>query len=154
MQDEKYGVADQIAPAQHAIRRQARRKEKCKQACNPNGRSEGIDQQCLLKEVLSKRKHNVTAFGSDAVHQLDERPSVVNVPKQVRQKNEECSRSAQPDPLVQEGAALLSKQQTDHKDDASAGMKRMLRRESPSTARQTWIRNGMSGGWSTYPQPR
>src|ERR1700722_13587305 len=35
---------------------------------------------------------------------------------------------------------------TTSSEDASAGMKRMARRESPSAARETWLRNGISGG--------
>ena len=45
-------------------------------------------QNRLLKEVFAWPEDYVAALGADVVHQLKKWPVVVNVPKQVRKKDE------------------------------------------------------------------
>ena len=51
-------------------------------------------------------------FGANAVHKLEERPVIMNIPQQIGQEDKECGHAAEPNPLVQEDSALFSQQQT------------------------------------------
>ena len=118
MQGEVDTVGDKITPSQNAIRFQTRGKEEYSQTGDPNGRGEWMHEKRLLEEVLSCGKHNVAALGPDVAHQFEERPVVVHVPEQVRQKYEECCQATQPNPLVQEDATLFGQEQAN--DDSKA----------------------------------
>ncbi len=72
----------------------------------------------MLEEVGKRSQHHIPALGADAPHELNEWPVVPDVPEQVGQENEEGSESAQPDPLIEEDAALFGQQQAD--DDTKA----------------------------------
>jgi len=72
----------------------------------------------LLKEILRQRENDIAAFGADVVHQFDKGPVIVNVPEQVGEENQECGEAAEPDPGIEEDAALRSEQKAD--DDAEA----------------------------------
>src|SRR6266849_7039727 len=77
-----------------------------------------MNQQNLLEDVLQRREFNIAAAGLDVAHQLQKRPVMLDVPDEVREKNQEGHNSTQPDPFVSEDAALLGQQQPD--DDAQA----------------------------------
>ena len=67
----------------------------------------------MLKEKSDRPQHHVASFRPDRVHELYERPVVVDVPQNVWQEDEEGCGAADPDPLIQEHAALLGQQQAD-----------------------------------------
>jgi hypothetical protein len=91
-----------------------RRAEKSK----PDGCGKRLNQQGLLKEVLRQGKDHVTAFGTDVVHELEEGPLIVNIPEQVGQENQEGCAAAQPDPAIEEDAALGGEQKADDHAEA------------------------------------
>src|SRR5207244_1449649 len=88
VEDEEDRVADQITPSQRAVGLEARGEEQREQPREPDRGGEGIHQQGLLEEVGERSQHDVTAFGADAAHELDERPVVLDVPEQVGKENE------------------------------------------------------------------
>ncbi len=77
-----------------------------------------MNQQRLLEEILRQRKHDIAPIRADIVHQLDERPVIVNVPKQVRQKDQESREPAKPKPRTEQRAALRSQQKPDDHTEA------------------------------------
>src|SRR5216684_2974812 len=76
-----------------------------------------MNQQSLLKEVLARGEYHVAAFRSDVAHQFEERPVIVNVPEEVRKKNQECREAAEPYPLVEKDAALFGEEQADNNSE-------------------------------------
>ena len=97
---------------------EARREQQSEQSREPDGGGEGVHEQRLLEEERKRSQHHVTAFGAYGPHQLNKRPVVLDVPEHVGKEDEEGGESAEPDPLVEEDAALLGQQQAD--DDAEA----------------------------------
>ena len=67
---------------------------------------------------MRQRENDVAALGADVAHQFDEGPVVVNVPQQIGKKNQEGGDTAEPDPGIEEDAALRGQEKTD--DDAEA----------------------------------
>ena len=88
MQGEQDRVADDVGPAEEAVWPQARREEKCREACDPYRRGERMDENCLLKEVFAGTEDYVAVFGADIVHELKKWPMVMHVPQQIGQKNQ------------------------------------------------------------------
>ncbi len=67
-----------------------------------------MGQQNLLREILKGRQPHVSPGAADVVHELQEGPVIVNVPNQIRQKNQKRDDSAKPEPLIQKHAPLFS----------------------------------------------
>src|SRR5580704_636912 len=89
------------------------RHEERDQSRYPDRRREGMNQQRLLQEILRQRKDDIAPVFANVVHQLDEGPVIVNVPKQVGQKNQEGRKPAQPHPRTEKDAALRRQQKAD-----------------------------------------
>ena len=75
----------------------------------------GIGKPPEVRPVPSEPKaesktDNVTAFRANVVHELEKRPLIVNIPKQIRQENEKSRPDSKPYPFVQQEPALLSQQ--------------------------------------------
>src|SRR5579864_8764447 len=110
MQSEEDAVTDQITPAEHSIRLHRRPEQQGENAGDPYGRSKWAYVHHLLHEKIDRTKHNVTALSANVVHELEKRPLIVNIPKQIRQENEKSRPDSKPYPFVQQEAALLSQQ--------------------------------------------
>src|SRR5260370_21148830 len=118
VEHEKGRVADHIAPAQRAVGLESHGKQQSEKSPKPNRGGEGVHKQRLLEEVGKRPQHDVAAFSANTPNELNERPVVLDVPENIGKEDEEGSESAEPDPLVEEDAALLRQQQAD--DDAEA----------------------------------
>src|SRR5262249_3894477 len=94
-------------------------------ARDPERRNEWLQQQALLQEKLERVQNNIPTRGPDVVNKLREREVVVNVPQQVRQKDQKGSEAAHPNPLIEKYAALLGQQQPHH-DGESEDRDRIL----------------------------
>src|SRR5437868_13145660 len=114
VQQENYCVADDIAVAEETVRPHAGPDKKCTQTRDPNRRGQWIQQQCLLQKELAGRQPDVAAICLDVSHQLQEWSLVMNVPQQIRQKNQECSQASKPNPFTGKYTPVLSEQQANH----------------------------------------
>src|SRR5271154_6253806 len=72
----------------------------------------------LLNEVLAGAEDHIAAFGANIVHQLEEGPVVVEVPEQIRKKNQERGDAAEPEPFVEQKASLRGEEQADYDSEA------------------------------------
>src|SRR5690242_13945925 len=77
-----------------------------------------MNEQSLLEEVFTCRQHYVALVRANIVHELNERPVVMDVPKQIRQEDSEGDRAGNPDPFGKKYPPLAGQQQPD--DDSEA----------------------------------
>ena len=64
---------------------------------------------------MRQRQDDVAAFGANVVHQFEKGPVVVDVPQQIGEEDQKGCAAADPDPPIEENAALSGEQKTgDH----------------------------------------
>ncbi len=98
MQGEENGDGDDEGPAEGAVGLRAWREEKRKQAAQPEGKAERLHHQNLLGQIGRGREDDVFAGGANVIHQLEEGPVVLDVPKEVGKKDQEGDGAAREKP--------------------------------------------------------
>src|SRR4029077_15941850 len=121
VQNEEDGKTNQVAPTQRSIGLETRREEQGKQPRQPDGRSQKVNQQYLVKKIFGEGKDDVAAFGANVAHQFDEGPMMVDTPQKIGQEDQERGKATEPDPRIQKSAALLSQEKPDDKAKAEDG---------------------------------
>ena len=111
MQRHHLAQKDQISPAHDAIALAGSGEEEPPQSCQPQHGAGGIHDEHLLRQKLPGWKHHVLVHPADIAQIFQGGKVVLDLPDDVRQKQQPGKRRGQPYPATREEAARGREQQ-------------------------------------------
>ena len=110
-----------IDPTQDAIAASIPIQEQPAKPAEPERKQDRIHQHRLIGDEGDRPAHHIPSAAADIVHQFEERKIVADQPDQVREKNQERAKGADPDPGVREKTPLRREEQRDENGQGEKG---------------------------------